>query len=73
MKDPAFKEKLLNEKPNFASEIEKSMNEQGSAKSQEEIKEAANLGLNLFPITIRSLFWEILLIMNLEKKTVSQL
>ena len=38
MKDPAFKEKLLNEKPNFASEIEKSMNEQDSAKSQEEIK-----------------------------------
>ena len=47
MKDPAFKEKLLNEKPNFASEIEKSMNEQDSAKSQEEIKEAANLGLKL--------------------------
>ena len=47
MKDPAFKEKLLNEKPNFASEIEKSMNEQGSTKSQEEIKEAANLGLKL--------------------------
>ena len=47
MKDPAFKEKLLNEKPNFASEIEKSMNNQGSTKSQEEIKEAANLGLKL--------------------------
>ena len=47
MKDPAFKEKLLNEKPNFASEIEKSMNEQGNTKSQEEIKEAANLGLKL--------------------------
>ena len=47
MKDPAFKEKLLKEKPNFASEIEKSMNEQDSAKSQEEIKEAANLGLKL--------------------------
>ena len=47
MKDPAFKEKLLKEKPNFASEIEKSMNNQGSTKSQEEIKEAANLGLKL--------------------------
>jgi N-acyl-D-aspartate/D-glutamate deacylase len=47
MKDPAFKEKLLNETPNFASEIEKSMNDQGSNKSQEEIKEAANLGLKL--------------------------
>ena len=47
MKDPAFKEKLLNETPNFATEIEKTMNEQGSTKSSEEIKEAANLGLKL--------------------------
>ena len=47
MKDPAFKEKLLNEKPNFASEIEKSMNDKGSTNSQKEIKEAANLGLKL--------------------------
>ncbi len=47
MKDPAFKEKLLNETPNFAIEIEKTMNEQGSTKSSEEIKEAANLGLKL--------------------------
>ena len=47
MKDPAFKEKLLNEMPNFATEIEKTMNEQGSTKSSEEIKEAANLGLKL--------------------------
>ena len=38
---------IVNEKPNFASEIEKSMNNQGSTKSQEEIKEAANLGLKL--------------------------
>ena len=47
MKDPAFKEKLLNETPNFATEIEKTMNEQGTTKSSEEIKEAANLGLKL--------------------------
>ena len=47
MSDPAFKEKLLKEKPNFASEIEKSMNEQGSAKSKEEIQEAASLGQKL--------------------------
>jgi N-acyl-D-aspartate/D-glutamate deacylase len=47
MKDPAFKEKLLNEKPNFASEIEKSMNDQGITKSQEEIKKSANLGLKI--------------------------
>ena len=47
MKDPAFKEKLLNETPNFATEIEKTMNEQGSTKSSEEIKEAASLGLKL--------------------------
>ena len=47
MRDPAFKERLLNEKPNFASEIEKSLNEQGNTKSEDEIKEAANLGLKL--------------------------
>ena len=47
MSDPVFKEKLLKEKPNFASEIEKSMNEQGSAKSKEEIQEAASLGQKL--------------------------
>jgi len=47
MKDPAFKEKLLNEKPNFVSEIEKSLNDQGNTKTEEEIKEAANLGLKL--------------------------
>ena len=45
---PSYREIAdLPEKPNFASEIEKSMNEQGNTKSQEEIKEAANLGLKL--------------------------
>ena len=47
MRDPAFKQKILNESPSFREDIQKAAKEQKSNKTKEEIKAEAEIGKKL--------------------------
>ena len=47
MKDPAFKQKILNESPSFKEDLQKAAQEQKSNKTKEEIKAEAEIGKKL--------------------------
>ena len=47
MRDPAFKQKILNESPSFREDIQKAAKEQKSNKTKEEIKAEAEMGKKL--------------------------
>ena len=47
MRDPAFKQKILNESPSFREDLQKAAKEQKSNKSKEEIKAEAEMGKKL--------------------------
>ncbi len=47
MRDPAFKQKILNESPSFREDLQKAAKEQKSNKTKEEIKAEAEIGKKL--------------------------
>ena len=47
MRDPAFKQKILNESPSFREDLQKAAKEQKSNKTKEEIKAEAEMGKKL--------------------------
>ena len=47
MRDPAFKQKILNESPSFREDLQKAAKEQKSNKTEEEIKAEAEIGKKL--------------------------
>ena len=47
MKDPSFKQKILNESPSFKDDLQKAAQEQKSNKTKEEIKAEAEIGKKL--------------------------
>ncbi len=47
MRDPAFKQKILNESPSFREDLQKAAEEQKSNKTKEEIKAEAEIGKKL--------------------------
>ena len=47
MRDPAFKQKILNESPSFREDLQKAAREQKSNKTKEEIKAEAEIGKKL--------------------------
>jgi len=47
MRDPAFKQKILNESPSFREDLQKAAQEQKSNKTKEEIKAEAEIGKKL--------------------------
>ncbi len=47
MRDPAFKQKILNESPSFREDLQKAAREQKSNKTKEEIKTEAEIGKKL--------------------------
>ena len=47
MRDPAFKQKILNESPSFKEDLQKAAKEQKSNKTKEEIKAEAEIGKKL--------------------------
>jgi N-acyl-D-aspartate/D-glutamate deacylase len=47
MRDPAFKQKILNESPSFREDLQKASKEQKSNKTKEEIKAEAEIGKKL--------------------------
>ena len=47
MRDPAFKQKILNESPSFREDLQKAAKEQKSNKTREEIKAEAEIGKKL--------------------------
>ena len=47
MRDPAFKQKILNESPSFRDDLQKAAQEQKSNKTKEEIKAEAEIGKKL--------------------------
>ena len=47
MRDPAFKQKILNESPSFREDLQKAAKEQKSIKTKEEIKAEAEIGKKL--------------------------
>ena len=47
MRDPAFKQKILNESPSFREDLQKTAKEQKSNKTKEEIKAEAEIGKKL--------------------------
>ena len=47
MRDPAFKQKILNESPSFKEDLQKAAQEQKSNKTKEEIKAEAEIGKKL--------------------------